>query len=107
MLLTLLTLTLVPQFNASLRTGGDMDVASKSYSAAATVAVAGTMLHGLNRGLMPSDCPHLLMQLTLLTLLPQLRANLRIGGDMDAVSKSYSAAAVAAAASTTLHGLNR
>jgi len=75
-----------------------MDAVSKSYSAAAMVAVAGTTLHGLNRGLASSDRPHLLMQLTLLTLtlVLQLRANLHTGGDMDAVSKSYSAAAVAA-----------
>jgi len=109
LLLTLLTLTLVPQFRASLHTGGDMDAASKSYSAAAVAAAAGTTLRGLNRGLVSSNHPHLLMLLILLTLtlVPQFRANLRTGGDMDAASKSYSAAAVAAAAGTTLRGLNR
>jgi len=109
MLLILLTLTLVLQYRASLHTGGNMDAASKSYSDAAMVAVAGTTLRGLNRGLMSSDRPHLLMLLILLTLtlVLQFCANLCTGGDMDAASKSYSAAAVAAAAGTTLRGLNR
>jgi len=101
LLQTLLTLTLVPQFHANLRTGGDMDAASKSYSAAAVVAAAGTTLRGLNRRLVSSDSPCLLLLLTLLTLtlVPQFRASLvslHTGGDMDAASKSYSAAAVAA-----------
>jgi len=41
-----------------------MNAVSKSYSAAAVAAMAGTALHGLNTGLVSNDHPHLLTTAT-------------------------------------------